>query len=76
MILILQKICISSTRLRTETKKINIPTITVFGEKDNYAPASEKMNSLGTICKIIPGVDHEFYRDSEFISQIFEICEI
>ncbi len=69
-------ICISSTRLRMETKKINIPTITVFGEKDNCAPSSEKMNDLGAICKIIPEFDHDFYRNAKFISQIFELCEI
>ncbi|MBS0350157.1 MAG: hypothetical protein JSR33_03035 [Proteobacteria bacterium] len=73
----LQKlICISSTRLRRETKKINIPTITLFGEKDHYAPSLEQMNDLGAICKIIPEFDHDFYRNPKFIAQIFEICVI
>ncbi|MBS0351908.1 MAG: hypothetical protein JSR33_12160 [Proteobacteria bacterium] len=59
-----------------ETKKINIPAITVFGEKDNCAPSSEKMNNLGAICKIIPEFEHDFYRNAKFISQISELCEI
>lgn len=31
-------ICISSTRLRKEIKRINISTITIFGKKDKYCP--------------------------------------
>jgi dienelactone hydrolase len=63
-------ICISSTRLRNEVKKMDIPTITIFGENDHYAPTLEKMKSLNAVFEIVPGSDHEFYRNIEVLSHV------
>jgi hypothetical protein len=49
-----------------------VPTITVFGEQDRYAPTSEKMKNLNAHCEIIPNSDHEFYRNSEVLSHVLQ----
>lgn len=69
-------ICISSTRLRNEIEKIDIPTLTIFGEKDSYAPTLEKIQSLGANYRIMPEFDHDFYRETKYLTKIFQDSQI
>ena len=53
--------CISSTRLRFQTDKLEIPSKIIFGELDMYRPGDEKLCVIADSYEVISGKNHEFY---------------
>ncbi|MGB1004336.1 MAG: alpha/beta hydrolase [Salibacteraceae bacterium] len=60
---------VSSTRLRNETQKPNCQLKLIYGEKDPNKPTDEWYQKIELIPKIIPGEEHELYKNSDFIKQ-------
>ncbi len=58
--------CISSTRLRKETKKPKGKITLYFGEKDKHAPPTAWLENMQLASKIVPNKTHEMYQETEF----------
>lgn len=55
-------VCVSSTRLRLETSRLAIPTLTLWGERDPHRPAESWNDTLPSFSKTYPDQPHDFYR--------------
>jgi len=68
-----QLVCISSTRLRYETRNLPIKTMLFYGSEDKYAPNKQVMKKLADQFYIFPDVSHDFYKqDSLILAQLFK----
>ncbi|WP_299190491.1 alpha/beta hydrolase [uncultured Aquimarina sp.] len=65
-------ICVSSTRLRKETKRPKGKIELYFGENDNYQPKTEWIKNMKLEFKAFPNKGHQIYLETEF-AQI--LCE-
>lgn len=63
---------VSSTRLRLETHKLDIPVFLSFGEKDKNKPGLKWFEKMDLKPEMIPGKGHGFYRDAAYALQLVE----
>lgn len=63
---------ISSTRLRYEKEKSEIPIETLFGGMDSYKPSKNWFDDMKLPENLISGEDHEFYKKKVWAERIGE----
>lgn len=61
---------VSSTRIRSETKRPQCPTTTLFGDGDIYRPKSEWYEKSMVKGKLIKGFGHSMYTDEKIIQKV------
>ncbi len=59
-------ICVSSTRLRKESERPNGRLALYFGEKDEFKPTTEWLDTMTLEYKIISNKGHLLYREPKF----------
>jgi len=62
--------CVSSTRLRKETKKPNGDLALFFGENDEFKPSLKWLDSLKLKYSLLAGKNHLIYSEPEFAKQL------
>jgi hypothetical protein len=68
---------VSSTRIRYEKKKPNVPTTLVYGELDEFRPSQEWSSKLGLDKEVIKNFGHELYSDEKIIKKVcLDLLEI
>jgi len=68
--------CISSTRLRLESHKPNIPIVLFYGAMDTHAPNKTWFEKHHIQPRIIPNQDHQVYLNDDFFHHLLaEIIE-
>lgn len=61
---------ISSTRIRLEDEKPNVPLNLIYGEHDTFKPKLEWATKVGVDLSIVPNFGHHLYSDEKIISQV------
>ncbi|WP_281612606.1 hypothetical protein [Flammeovirga sp. SubArs3] len=64
--------CISSTRLRKETKRPKGRIKLLFGENDEFKPNHEWINKMELECEIIKDKNHLMYTETE-LGEVFSL---
>ncbi|NOU58684.1 alpha/beta hydrolase [Marinifilum caeruleilacunae] len=64
--------CVSSTRLRKETKRPNGKIKLYFGENDEHRPKSEWIENMKLESKLIEGKGHQVYIEADFAQMVCE----
>lgn len=59
-------ICVSSTRLRKETKRPTGRIELYFGENDEYQPSKKWIKNMQLEFKFLPKKSHQLYKEIEF----------
>lgn len=65
-------VCVSSTRLRNETKKPKGDLELYFGENDEYKPTAEWFESIKLEYEILSDKGHQVYCETQFAEQLSE----
>lgn len=61
---------ISSTRIRLEDQKPNVPMNLIYGEHDPFKPELDWAAAVGADLKVVPNFGHHLYTDEKIISQV------
>ena len=61
---------ISSTRIRMEDQRPNVPLNLIYGECDTFKPELTWAKSVGVDLNIVPNFGHHLYSDEKIISQV------
>ncbi|HET8735542.1 MAG TPA: hypothetical protein VFM69_02980 [Pricia sp.] len=61
---------VSATRIRSETKAPNCPTIALFGDGDIYRPKSEWYDKTQVKGELVRGFGHAMYTDEKVIQKV------
>jgi len=64
--------CVSSTRLRLETKRPSCQVSLIFGSNESFGPMVEWFEAMDTNRIEISGGEHDFYRNNREITVITE----
>lgn len=61
---------VSSTRIRTESKRPECPTSVLFGDNDVYRPKTDWYEKTGLKGELIKGFGHTMYTDEKVIQKV------
>lgn len=61
---------ISSTRIRLEDQRPNVPMNLIYGEHDQFKPTLDWTTSVGADLTVVPNFGHHLYTDEKIISQV------
>lgn len=61
---------VSSTRIRSEMKRPECPTMVLFGDSDIYRPKSTWYEKVGLKGELINGFGHDMYADEKIIKKV------
>lgn len=63
-------VCVSSTRLRHETKRPKGNISLYFGNNDPYKPSAAWLEQMNVRAEILKGKEHQLYQEAEFAAQL------